>query len=131
VLDEEKIKKYYIRENHIVISVASPNTKYPELPKSESRMGLLQLTFSDVDKEIDNPKVSLFNQKHAKSILDFFQCYKRIIKTVICQCEAGISRSSAIAAALSKIIGQSDDKYFKYYIPNRFIYRLLLEEGTK
>ena len=43
-------------------------------------------------------------------------------------CEAGISRSAGIAAALSKIIDKVDTIFFKNFIPNRHIYRTIMEE---
>lgn len=129
VLSGREIKHYNIEEVHIVISITSPSSKHPELPIVDSRIGLLQLKFYDLDERATG--YSLFTKEQASAILNFFNYYKSKISTVICQCEAGISRSSAVAAALAKSIGQSDEKFFKYYLPNRYVYRTILEESTK
>ena len=133
VLDERLIKEYNIVEKHIVISITSPGYEHAKLPELKSRVGLLQLKFYDIDKPVisHGKEYPTFTKEQAKTILKFFHSYKSKVNTVICQCEVGVSRSPAVAAALCKIIGQSDNKFFKYYVPNMFIYRLLLNEGTK
>ena len=133
VLDEHKIKTYSLTEKHIVISITSPNYKHPILPESKSRVGLLQLKFHDMDRpfEMKGKKYPVFSQEQAQAILNFFRYYKDKINSVICQCEVGISRSAAVAAGLAKSIGQDDSKFFRFYVPNRLVYRLILEEANK
>ena len=125
VLSEREIEKYIVTEKHAVISITGPKWEHPKLPKLDSRVGLLRLKFHDVDREAK--KCTLFSQEQAKTIWNFFQRYQSQIEVVVCQCEAGISRSSAVAAALARAIGQNDSEFFKYYIPNRLVYRVLLE----
>jgi hypothetical protein len=50
---------------------------------------------------------------------------------IVINCEAGISRSAAIAAALSKILTGDDKVFFDQFIPNRHIYRTILTEWQK
>jgi hypothetical protein len=50
------------------------------------------------------------------------------VNIIVAQCDAGISRSSATAAALSKIIRNDDSFYFKIYYPNKLIYSIILKE---
>ena len=127
VLNEYSIQKYNIQEKHIVISIRSPNTDYVKLPESDSRVAALFLDFSDIDRKIDHPTAKLFTEEQAEAIWNFFNFYKHKINTVICQCEAGISRSSAIAAALAKSIEQNNDRFFHYYLPNHFVYSQILK----
>ena len=49
------------------------------------------------------------------------------IETIIVNCEAGISRSAGVAAALANIINEDDSRYFKEYLPNMLVYRKILE----
>ena len=49
------------------------------------------------------------------------------IKRIVIHCEAGISRSVAIASALSKIINNYDDELFNSGIPNMLVYVTLLD----
>ena len=45
-------------------------------------------------------------------------------------CEAGISRSAGAVAALSKVINGDDSYFFKMFLPNRLVYRLILQEAN-
>lgn len=133
VLPEREIEDYNIVEKHVVISITSPGRKHPELPILESRVSLLQLKFYDIDKPfISKGKTyPTFSKKQAKEILNFFNYWKYTISVVVCQCEVGISCSSAVAASLSKVAWQDDSEFFKEYLPNRLVYRLILEEVNK
>lgn len=55
--------------------------------------------------------------------------YKDKINLIICQCEAGISRSAGVAGALSKVLNKDDSKIFEDYCPNMLVYRTVLEEN--
>ena len=63
----------------------------------------------------------------AQTILDFVQAHRQEVKLIVCQCEAGISRSAAIAAALSRVVQGEDHFFFAHYAPNDYIYNTLLE----
>ena len=128
ISNDQAIQKYNIAEKHILISITSPGYEHPKLPELKSRVGLLQIKFHDIDKTIisKGKTYPVFTKEQAKTIIAFFNYHKSEIHTVICQCEVGVCRSPAVAAALAKGMGQSDDKFFKYYCPNMFVYRLLL-----
>lgn len=130
VLARHQIEKQIITEKHIVISIRDRDKDRASMPKSKARLSVLDLAFDDVDCQVTE-YVVLFNKSHAKQILKFFNEYKDKVDLIVCQCEAGISRSAGTAAALSKLRGQGDDIYFKRYIPNRHVYRTILEEGHK
>lgn len=127
VMSEREIKDYNIAEKHIVISITSPGYKHPELPPLKSRVCVLRLKFYDLDKPFET--FEIFTKGQAKNIWEFFNCFP--VTTVICQCEIGISRSAGVAAGLAKAIGQDDSRFFKVYVPNRLVYRLILEEANK
>jgi len=142
VLNRDQVEHYRPIENHIVISVKDPDQEWAKLPKNSFRLNALFLAFSDVDdraqkilaetpEEDKKWKVVPFTQLHAKLILDCFNRWKDKINLVVVNCEAGICRSSAIAAALAKINGQDDSEFFKRYLPNSLVYRLILEEYNK
>ena len=128
IQNENQIKKYSFVEKHIVISITSPGYEHPKLPTLKSRVGLLQIKFHDIDKTIvsKGKTYPVFTKEQAKIIMTFFNYHKSKINSIVCQCELGASRSPAVAAALAKGIGQDDSKFFKYYCPNMYVYRLLL-----
>jgi len=132
VMSEREIKNYQENKPHIIISIRSP--KYPiELGKIASQancLDILWLDFHDLDglhMPNSDIKVKLFTQEDAKNILNFINKYKNNINLVICQCEAGISRSAGVAGALSKIFNGEDAEIFNNYLPNMLVYRTILE----
>lgn len=46
---------------------------------------------------------------------------------MVLHCDAGMSRSPGVAAALSKVLVGDDSQFFKRYRPNMRVYRTLLE----
>lgn len=62
------------------------------------------------------------------------QCLSRMqkqsLEQIIVHCDAGYSRSPAVAAALAKALGMSDEVYFSsgQYCPNRHVYRMMMNE---
>ena len=133
VLSRREIENYQINKKHIVFSVCDPEEKYVNLPESLSRVSSVFMKFPDFDHQIEGyPHNNLiFNEDTAQGVITFFNLYKTAITLVICQCEVGISRSAAIAGALAKSIGQDDSYFFKHYLPNMLVYRLILEEAFK
>lgn len=87
---------------------------------------------SDINKE--NAEVSedvfegykLFSENDAKRIADMVKSIDDIDELWI-HCYAGISRSSGVAAAISKYLTNDDSYYFNHYIPNMRIFRMTLE----
>jgi predicted protein tyrosine phosphatase len=63
----------------------------------------------------------------AHTILAFVEEHLPSVETIVCQCDAGLSRSAGLAAALSRIL-QGDDRYFfQRFAPNERVYQKLLE----
>lgn len=69
---------------------------------------------------------AMFSSEQAEQVLDFAEKHKNI--PIICQCEAGISRSSGMASALSVIYNNTDDWVFKnpFFKPNMAVRRMIL-----
>jgi predicted protein tyrosine phosphatase len=94
--------------------------------------GILNLTFHDVDslKIANDYKLTAFTPEMAKQILDWVSSLmKADIDLIIVQCNAGISRSAGVAAALSLLINGDDSWVFnnKQYLPNILVYRTIIE----
>lgn len=106
------------------ISVATYSEDWPNLSE-ENRVGLLQLAFHDIDEAIYG--YGLISEDQAFQVLEFVDQVWDKIETLLIHCEAGISRSPAIAAAISRIKIGHDGGYFNTHIPNRYVYRALLK----
>ena len=87
---------------------------WPELLE-ENRIGLLQLEF--MDAEFVRPTsmwgngLSIFNEGHATQILEFVSDMWDQVECFMIHCDAGRSRSPAVAAAIEKI-RYDDDQYW-------------------
>lgn len=128
VFNRDRIERMKILEKHIVISVRDPESMIAELPENRLRLGELFLAFSDIDRKIKHPKAILFTPVMAQHILTFFNRFKDKVELIVVNCEAGISRSPAIAGALAYILEEDSEEFFKLYIPNKFVYKTILSE---
>ena len=115
-----------IKEKHVVISITSAEDEEITIPFNTHRVSQLYLKFDDV-QDIDSRYI-YFDRSMANQILEFVEKYINSVSLIIVQCQAGLSRSVAIAAALSKIINYTDDNIYTKGIPNMFVYTTLLDE---
>lgn len=106
----------------IGISVVSEGD-WPNL-SSDNRLGLLQLAFWDIDAKIGLRRPMSDDQ--AEQVLKFVDDYWGEAASLLIHCEAGLSRSPAIAAAISRIKIGHDNGYFRTHVPNRHVYSTLL-----
>lgn len=119
-----------LTEKHSIISVYTPFSEPANILKNKNTEKILFTSFDDYDTIIDNyeefwgRKQILFSAVNAKEIIDFWNEINSDL--LIVHCEAGVSRSPAIAAALSKINEEDDNFYFKNYRPNSLVYRTIL-----
>lgn len=126
-----------INGDHIIISMSDDKDKFPPIPE-DNCLGILRLEVFDYDGKnfnslyntsLDLTEDKIYNVDHAKKVLDFVFTNINKVDLIITQCDASISRSPGMAAALSKIINNDDEIFFKPpYYPNRLIYRTILNE---
>lgn len=124
VLSRLRVARVTPNVPYLVISVTDPEKPEAVLAESPLRMGVLRLSFHDVDAEA--PFWQAPSEEHARSIVEFVRRHRDMADLIICQCEAGLSRSAGIAAALSRWLNHHDAEFFARYMPNRRIYRLIL-----
>lgn len=135
VFSEREIKDFKTNKEYAIISILSPGSKKLNLYMPSNCLGICSLQFHDVDDIFisnfsawcSERKITPFTEKNAKNILSFVNIVKNYIEILCVHCEAGISRSAGVAGALSKIYNGDDSYYFKNYIPNIYVYRVLLQ----
>lgn len=129
VFNRDTIQRIKANVPHIIISISDKVENLPPIKENELCLGILRLAFYDTDHP-DYP--DSFNSELAKQILRFVKQHIKHVDLIICQCDAGISRSSGTAGALSKIINDDDMEFFKPpYSPNRLVYHTILREFEK
>jgi protein-tyrosine phosphatase len=98
---------------------------WPPINQANLR-GHLQLAFADTLSPDDH---RAFKRQHAHRILNFVRGMWDKIELLMVHCEAGVSRSLAVAAAISQIYLRTDGVFFMphLYQPNQLVYDVLLE----
>lgn len=118
----------------IHISIRGWNDKKVRLANNPNRVASLFLQFDDIEQG-DPHFVSyiLFDRKMAREILGFVKFWtteKPEIDLIIVNCEAGVSRSAGVAAALSMIFNGDDAVIFgdPSFSPNSWVRSVILKE---
>jgi len=113
--------------NDYVISITDPNSNDACIRGTGN---ILRVSFYDIDKRLEtNGKFyEPINDSQAYQIVSFVG-HAPGESDVYVHCEAGISRSSGVAAALAKcFIGrEAGEEIFKRYLPNRYVYSKIIE----
>jgi len=108
-----------------VISITDPNSRPVELKCNEQFV--LRQQFHDLDRIHSKPKeFTYFSCCHAREIVDFVLYH--MSDNIVVHCEAGVSRSPAIAAAISQYFCIPTWSLFRRYIPNLMVFTILMNE---
>lgn len=94
----------------------------------DNREGLLQLVFADT---ADPARPDSFTASLATELLDFVANVWDRIEVLLVHCEAGMSRSPAVAAALCRIYYGDDGPWGEHDFPNGLVYELHVEENRR
>lgn len=119
---------------YVLISIRNPSDVIPHLLDDNNRIAELFLEFDDVDKDtllqwgLKVENCIAIKDDDAEKIVEFIESYKDKVELIICQCDAGISRSAGVAAALAKVLNNNDKWVFRFYVPNRTVYGKVLEK---
>jgi predicted protein tyrosine phosphatase len=126
IRSKEQAVQFECEHSWAAISISSRLNEWPHL-SDNNRFGLLQLAFMDVS----NPtRVSeVISHTQAEQILDFVDEAWDKVETFLIHCEAGLSRSPAVAAAIAYTrLGKGwDQHFFDNYTPNMLVYWAILK----
>jgi predicted protein tyrosine phosphatase len=142
--------------HHFIISIRTPgDPNEAKLPIGETTRGVLHLQFHDLDNvpagilvtpeeaarfgrqfrkvgadyEWDVPEGTLFDAKMGREVVEFAwkQRQDDRLDLALLHCDAGWSRSPAVAAGLMRtVFGEDDSIIFKRFKPNMRVYRNVL-----
>lgn len=110
---------------HVVISISDPEQGKANVATNSLTKDVLFLEFHDTN--VADHGMTLFDRSHAEKILSFIRRYTDEVDLLVVHCNAGMSRSPAVAAALSKIYLGDDSVWFATKTPNSLVYRTILE----
>ena len=120
-----------VKTPHFIVSISNPGSERPKVAFNEWTMGVSYLWFEDSDTS-----GVLFSADMARGIKEQILLLQDEwkIDTVVCQCEAGQSRSAGMAAAIASFFNGNDDEFFggpgmygaRRFTPNMHVYRTML-----
>jgi predicted protein tyrosine phosphatase len=119
-----------VRSNYVVISIHDPGEPPANVAIDPGLRGVLALSFFDIDPspEFELPEsANYMAREQAVAIWDFIELYRGHIGTVVVHCKQGMSRSPAVAAALSEALGLDPRRFWRDYNPNPHVYHCLME----
>lgn len=113
----------------IIISIRSIGDTPPKklfLHSNPQIKSFITLAFDDVTTYHAN--YYPITEQQARKIAKFVMRYKDSVEQIIVHCDAGISRSAGVAAAIAKYLNGSDDDFFvrSPYTPNMTCYHKVL-----
>jgi predicted protein tyrosine phosphatase len=118
-----------------LISITDHGAPPARLPPDPLRRGVLRLGFDDARPE-DQPldgweRPRLMTAADARAVWRFFLSHQHDVGTLVVHCEAGWSRSPAVAAAILHAIGEDATPLFRAYHPNVFVFRRMLAAAPR
>lgn len=139
----DAIERFHDNRKHVVISITSPGSRAARLPRSPSRRDVLRVQFWDIKiplcvvcatrvsecKLPDSHTMQLkpLSAEQAQTICDFILKWYNIVDLIVVHCEAGVSRSVAIACAIADYIGHPDRaRMFEHNAGNGHVRTLIL-----
>lgn len=146
IFDREKAIRYSYKKHDkksIIISISDIEQDFPNFHKTKSNgiIDKLYLFFDDKEeikpfnyitekekKKAEDNNKKIIQDSDAQKIADFVNKYKDKVDTIIVHCQAGISRSAGVCAAISLYLTGHDEWVFNngYYVPNMTCYRKVL-----
>jgi predicted protein tyrosine phosphatase len=112
-------------EPHVIVSITSALEDQARLPIHEQTRGVLRLSFADRDEPSFEGE-RLFDADDARAIWALLREH-RDAEVLVVHCDAGLCRSPAVAAAVSRALNGDDEEFFRRYRPNMRVFRTLLE----
>lgn len=113
----------------VAISITDPGSEPAKLLE-KNRLSVLRLQFHDLDQPALGSG-DLFTPTMARRIIAFVIQWAPHVDGLLTHCEAGISRSAAVAAFVSKALFHEDGEYFTRAIPNRLVLGTLMKEWQR
>lgn len=115
---------------HLLICIVGSGEKETILKPNPNRLGELRLRFDD----INSPREGYihFTKLMAQQILYFVAPFLTgdELKEIIIHCNAGLSRSPGVAAALATILNQDENIFFIHHFPNPFVRKTIIDAAN-
>jgi predicted protein tyrosine phosphatase len=119
-----------VKSNYVVISIRDPERRKARVRRQSGLKDVLYLAFHDAElsKATKLPDdIKPMTADRARQIWAFVRKWEKLVGTIVVHCEQGMSRSPAVAAALSRYFGGDEGYFFQNYQPNLLMRGLMVE----
>lgn len=113
-------------QKYVMVSFHGTDQERASIPEHPNLLGVVYVRCDDCERESEGKPITRFQ---ARDVVQLIKKHLSEINLIVVHCQAGISRSSGCAAALSRLINGEDQFFFDCYRPNRLVYRTVLNEG--
>ena len=122
-----KSESYRLKVPTLIISITDPLGSLNTFAQNQNIVSICRVQFDDVTRENAAPDDILMNVQDAQKIRDYVRAYMDKVECIIVHCEAGISRSAGVMAAIQKYLLGDDSAIFNsnLYLPNEHCYRMM------
>ena len=115
-----------IKPAYVVISIRNPGEPRAKVKKQAGLRGVLYVAFSGIEPLAGlqpPPEIKKIKLSPAEEICAFVHRYRRDgIGAIVVHCEQGMSRSPAVAAAISDALGLNPKRFWQFHTPNEYVY---------
>ena len=122
-----KSESYRLKVPTLIISITDPLSTLNTFAQNRNIVSICRVQFDDVTRENAGPDDILMRVQDAQKIRDYVRAYADKVECIIVHCEAGISRSAGVMAAIQKYLLGDDSEIFNsnLYLPNEHCYRMM------
>lgn len=116
----------------VIISISTPGDNKNEFKRNDSLRDVLYISFDDIEDAREGG--TMMSRENARDIVNFIVRWHVLgIPEIWVHCDAGISRSAGVAAAIMKFFNNDDTPIFDNpkYCPNMHCYRYILDAFQK
>ena len=126
VFSREEIEAGVLIESaYVVISIRDPDKPRPKIKMQAGLREVLYLAFNDVEPSSllePSPEIKNITPEQADEICNFVHRHKADVGAIVVHCEQGMSRSPAVAAAISDALGLDPKRFWQLHTPNEYVY---------
>jgi predicted protein tyrosine phosphatase len=131
VCDREEIERgLLVRTDYVVISIRDPGRPRAKVKPQCGLRDVLFLAFHDAEPSANfelPPEVRPITPTQADEICAFVRKYEAAVGAIVVHCEQGMSRSPAVAAAISDALGLDGRRFWQLYTPNPHVYHTVAD----
>ena len=132
ICSREQAKKmsYKLRDPTLIISVTDPDKSPNRFANNPCIRAICRVSFDDILLHEEGNGLFAMQSSDAKKIREYVDRYMKEVGCILVHCEAGVSRSAGIMAAIQRYIIGSDNVIFDSpkYRPNIHCYRTMINE---